>query len=172
MEKVILVDEKDHEIGTMEKMEAHRKGLLHRAISVFIIDNSGNWLLQKRATGKYHSNGLWSNTACSHPLPNETILQAANRRLDQEMGIKADLIKIFDFIYHEPLDANLFEHELDHVFLGITNDLPKPNPEEVSDWKLINFNDLNGDIQSHPENYTVWFKKIYELVNQKIGILV
>lgn len=165
---VILVDEKDNQIGTMEKMEAHRLAKLHRAVSVFICNSKGDWLLQQRAKHKYHSNSLWTNTACTHPMPNETNIDAANRRLEQEMGLKADLSEFFDFIYKEKLDNELTEYELDHVFVGVTNVLPKPNPDEVMDYKYISFEELHIDVKANPEKYTVWFKKIYEKVNSFI----
>lgn len=171
MENVILVNENDQEMGIMEKMEAHKKGLLHRAISVFIFDINGRLLIQKRAITKYHSKGLWSNTACSHPLINETNLEAANRRLKQEMGMECKLQKAFDFIYNEPLDSNLIEHEFDHVYIGFTNDIPKPNPDEVSEWKYISHKELHEDIIANPFNYTVWFKKIYERVNEFSSVI-
>lgn len=167
-DQVILVDKNDNEIGFEEKMEAHKKGLLHRAISVFILDSSGKWLIQKRAFSKYHSRGLWSNTACSHPQPEETELQAAERRLMQEMGLKADLQEVFKFIYNEKLDNNLTEHELDHVFIGITDSLPIPNSEEVSDFKYLDYNSLIEDINQYPDRYTVWFKKIVDQVESHI----
>lgn len=163
---VILVDENDNETGTMQKMEAHQKALLHRAISVFICNSNGEWLLQKRALQKYHSNGLWTNTSCSHPFPGESNLEAANRRLFEEMGIKAGLTEIFTFIYKEQLDNELTEHELDHVFFGISDVEPEINPDEVEDWKYISFNDLEADVKKNPKNYTVWFLKIFNKVNE------
>ncbi|MBK6284436.1 MAG: isopentenyl-diphosphate Delta-isomerase [Draconibacterium sp.] len=163
---VILVDENDNEIGAMQKMEAHQKALLHRAISVFICNLNGEWLLHKRASKKYHSNGLWTNTSCSHPFPGESNLDAANRRLMEEMGLKTDLVEIFSFTYKEPLDNELTEYELDHVFFGITDDKPVINPDEVDDWKYIPFNELEADIKKNPGNYTVWFLKIFNRVNE------
>ena len=163
---VILVDANDNEIGSMQKMEAHQKALLHRAISVFICNSNGEWLLHKRALQKYHSNGLWTNTSCSHPFPGESSLDAANRRLWEEMGLKADLVEIFSFTYKEPLDNELTEHELDHVFFGVSDDKPAIDPDEVDDWKYISFNELQADIEKKPENYTVWFLKIFERVNE------
>lgn len=165
-EKVILVDKNDTEIGTMEKMEAHEKALLHRAISVFIFNSKGEWLLQRRALNKYHSNGLWTNTCCSHPFPNETSLEAANRRLKEEMGLESNLEEIFHFIYKAPLDNKLTEHELDHVFIGTTNKEPFINSDEVMEWKYISYSDLLADLQNSPEDYTVWFRKIFERVNE------
>ncbi len=165
MEKVILVDENDNEVGTMEKMEAHRKSALHRAISVFIVNSNGEWLLQRRAQSKYHSPGLWTNTCCSHPFPGETNLDAAWRRLKEEMGMETGLKKIFHFIYKAELDNSLTEHELDHVFIGTTDQIPIINIGEVSDWKYISFNELSADMKNNPENYTYWFIKIAERVN-------
>ncbi len=165
---VILVNIADKEVGSLEKLEAHKKAVLHRAISVFICNSEGDWLLQRRAFDKYHSRGLWTNTCCSHPLPGETSLEAANRRLKEEMGMQADLNEIFWFTYKEPLDNELTEHELDHVFVGITDELPKINPTEVNDWKYISFEELKTDIKTHPERYTVWFKMIYERVNDEL----
>ena len=163
---VILVDANDNESGSMKKMEAHQKALLHREISVFICNSNGEWLLHKRALQKYHSNGLWTNTSCSHPVPGESNLDAANRRLWEEMGLKADLVEILSFTYNEPLDNELTEHEFDHVFFGITDDKPVININEVDDWKYISFNELQVDIEKKPENYTVWFLKIFDRVNE------
>ena len=165
---VILVDENDNNIGQLEKLEAHRKALLHRAISVFICNSKGEWLLQRRALDKYHSNGLWTNTCCSHPFPGETSHEAAKRRLEEEMGLKADLREVFRFTYKEQLDNELTEHELDHVFVGITDELPSINTDEVNEWKYMCFEDLKTDIENHPEKYTVWFKMIFEEVNRKL----
>jgi len=166
---VILVDEADNEIGTAEKMEAHRKSMLHRAISVFICNSKGEWLLQRRALDKYHSKGLWTNTCCSHPLPGESNIEAANRRLQEEMGMQCQLKDLFNFTYIEELENGLTEHELDHVFFGVTDDSPAINHEEVSEWKYMSYNDLIADIKTNPESYTVWFKKIVERVNQHIN---
>jgi isopentenyl-diphosphate Delta-isomerase len=165
---VILVDENNVETGTMEKMEAHEKALLHRAISVFICNTEGEWLLQRRAFDKYHSNGLWTNTCCSHPFPGETNYDAAHRRLKEEMGMEATLCEIFWFVYKEPLDNKLTEYELDHVFVGFTDNHPEINTLEVTEWKYMSFNELKSDIENHPEKYTVWFKMIYERVNSEL----
>lgn len=160
MEEVILVNEKDQPVGQMEKMEAHQKGLLHRAFSVLIFNSSDQVLLQKRASSKYHSGGLWTNTCCSHPRPGETVLEAANRRLMEEMGMTADLTERFHFIYKTDLDNDLVEHELDHVLVGQSDDLPKLNPEEAEDFKYIDLETLKEELKSSPENYTIWFKII------------
>ena len=162
MEEVILVNKEDQPIGQMEKMEAHQKGLLHRAFSVLIFNSSEQVLLQKRASSKYHSGGLWTNTCCSHPRPGETVLDAANRRLMEEMGMTADLTERFHFIYKTDLDNDLVEHELDHVLVGQSDDLPKLNPEEAEDFKYIDLETLKEELKSSPENYTVWFKIIME----------
>ena len=118
MEEVILVNEQDEQTGTIEKMEAHRKALLHRAFSVFIFNGKGEMLLQQRAMGKYHSPGLWTNACCSHPRPGEEVETAAFRRLKEEMGIETSLKKIFDFIYRTEFDNGLTEYEFDHVYIG------------------------------------------------------
>ena len=158
MEEVVLVNEKDESIGRMEKMEAHEKGLLHRAISVFILNEKGEMLLQKRALHKYHSAGLWTNTCCSHPRPGEDTKMAAERRLFEEMGIKTSLIHKGQFIYKTEFGNGLTEFELDHVFTGIHSVNPELNPEEAADfcWKTVN--DIRIDIKSKPNNYTSWFK--------------
>lgn len=164
-EDVILVDEQDNEIGLMPKTEAHKKALLHRAISVFIFNSDGEWLIQRRALTKYHSGGMWTNTCCTHPLPNETSIDAANRRLRQEMGMQCSLKELFSFTYKEALDNELTENEFDHVFLGIANFIPRINPKEVAEFKYANYKDLCLDIKMNPSHYTVWFKKIVERVN-------
>ena len=169
-EFVILVDKHDNELGKMEKIEAHKKALLHRAISVFIVNSNGEWMLQRRALNKYHSNGLWTNTCCSHPYPGETSIDAANRRLAEEMGMKVELKELFNFTYKEELDNELTEYELDHVFLGISDDNPKINTDEVVDWKYIKYDDLKTDMENNPENYTVWFRKIVERVHKHLTV--
>lgn len=166
--KVILVDEKDTETGLMSKTEAHQKGLLHRAVSVFIINSVGDWLLQRRAFGKYHSAGLWTNTCCSHPLPGETTENAAKRRLLEEMGMTCDLIPLFNFTYREILENGLIEHELDYVFLGIADDIPVINDSEVAEFKYFNYLEMEIDIKTNPENYTIWFRKLFKQVYQHI----
>lgn len=165
---IILVDENDKETGILEKSEVHKKALLHRAVSVFIFNSNGEWILQRRALQKYHSKGLWTNTCCSHPYPGETCLQAASRRLSEEMGLRCDLREIFSFMYKEPLDNGMTEHELDHVFVGISDDLPMLNPHEVMDWRVISYTDLEREMADNPAHFTVWFKKIYRKVNEWI----
>ena len=163
-EEVILVDEHDQAIGTMEKLEAHQKGLLHRAISVFIFDRQGRLLLQQRAAHKYHSPTLWTNTCCSHPAPGETAADAAHRRLQEEMGMRVPLTFAFTFHYRAPFDNGLVEHELDHVFIGYTDESPIPNPEEVAAYRWVDRAAIDREIRMHPEHYTVWFKLIYQRV--------
>ena len=165
-ENVILVDEHDVEIGLMAKTEAHKKGLLHRAISVFIFNSNGEWLLQRRALTKYHSSGLWTNSCCTHPLPNENNVDAAHRRLQQEMGMQGNLQELFSFTYCELLDNELTENELDHVFIGITDTLPTINLEEVAEFKYISYEELEADIRNNASAYTAWFNKIYFRVQQ------
>ena len=160
MEHVILVDSDDNEIGTMEKMEAHRKGVLHRAFSVVLFDQSGRTLIQKRAESKYHSSGLWTNTCCSHPLPGESLEVATRRRLKEEMGIDLQPAFSHSFIYKAKLDNELIEHEFDHVFVGTFNGTPQINRKEVEDWKYVDLSWLKQDMERHPEAYTEWFKLI------------
>ena len=162
MENVILVDEKDNQVGLMPKLEAHQKGLLHRAFSVFIFNSDYKLLLQKRAASKYHSGGLWTNTCCSHPRDGEDIIDAANRRLDEEMGIKTSLRKVFDFIYTAELDNNLIENEFDHVLYGVYDIDPILNKEEAEDFKWIDMETLKNDIENNTDQYTVWFKIAFD----------
>jgi len=158
MEHVILVNEQDESLGTMEKMEAHEKAVLHRAFSVFLFNEKGEMLLQQRAKQKYHSGGLWTNTCCSHPRPEELTLDAAKRRLVEEMGIVAEVEEIFHFIYRAELDQGLTEHELDHVFFGKFNGDFEINREEVESAKYISKEELLKQIKNTPENFTEWFK--------------
>lgn len=159
---VILVDQNDNPTGTMEKMEAHRKGELHRAISVMIYNSKGEMLLQKRASTKYHSGGLWTNACCSHPMPGEKTEDAARRRLKEEMGIDLQPRFSYKFIYKTDLDHNLIEHEYDHVFVGTFNGTPAINSSEVEDWKFVNTEWLKKDIRHNPDHYTHWFRLIVE----------
>lgn len=161
-EQVILVNENDEPIGLMEKIEAHQKALLHRAFSVFILNNKNQIMLQQRAAGKYHSPLLWTNTCCSHQRNGETNLQAGKRRLHEEMGFSVELKELFSFIYKAPFDNGLTEHELDHVMIGYFNNEPVINKEEVESWKWMGIEEINEDIQQHPEIYTEWFKIIFD----------
>ena len=161
-EYVILVDEADRELGVMEKLEAHQKGLLHRAISVVVFNSKGEMLLQQRALTKYHSGGLWTNACCSHPRKGETNLEAAERRLVEEMGIKLELKEVGSFVYRATLDKNLVEHELDHVFSGVFDGDPAPDPSEAMAWKYVPIAELKSELKSKPELYTEWFKIMWQ----------
>ncbi len=160
MEDVILVDEQDNVVGNMEKMEAHRKGILHRAFSILIFNSRGELLLQKRSKNKYHSGGLWTNACCSHPLPDESMFDATRKRLKHEMGIELQPEFAYKFIYKSKLDKDLIEHEYDHVFTGIFDGVPSVNSAEVEDWKFIGIQSLRHDLKKHPDSYTAWFKLI------------
>ena len=172
---VIRVDENDNPIGTMPKMEAHEKAMLHRAFSVFILNANDEVLLQQRANDKYHSAGLWTNTCCSHPHPGEDTLGAARRRLKEEMGMEADLQFVFKFMYKAPFDNLLTEHEIDHVFIGKTNQLPVINPEEVASYKYMKPEEIKLDMEQNPQSYTVWFRIIFnefykEIFTHKLAV--
>lgn len=161
-EKVILVDTNDNPIGLMNKLEAHEKALLHRAFSVFILNDKKELMLQQRAHHKYHSPLLWTNTCCSHQRENETNIQAGTRRLREEMGFETALQEMFHFIYKAPFDNGLTEHELDHVMIGYYNDLPAINGDEVESWKWMKIEEVKNDMITNPDIYTVWFKIIFE----------
>lgn len=170
MEHVVLVDKNDNELGTMNKMDAHKEGVLHRAFSVFLFNDQNELLLHKRATLKYHSSSLWTNTCCSHPRLGESSLEAAIRRTKEEMGINCIPNFLFKFIYKANLDNGLIEHELDHVFVGQYDGTPTINPEEVEDWKYISLEELKNDMGLRPHRYSHWFKLImnHEEMNRHI----
>lgn len=161
-EQLILVDRDDNPIGTMGKLEVHEKGILHRAFSVFVVNQKKELLLQQRAKSKYHSPGLWTNTCCSHQREGETSLEAGKRRLNEEMGMEVALEELFTFIYKAPFDNGLTEHELDHVMLGYSETPPIINRDEVEDWKWESLHTVNENIKNHPEDYTAWFKIIFD----------
>ena len=161
-EQVILVNENDEPIGLMNKMEAHEKAVLHRAFSVFILNDKNEVLLQQRAHHKYHSPLLWTNTCCSHQRAGETNIEAGKRRLFEEMGFEADLKELFHFIYKAPFDNGLTEHELDHVMIGYSNVAPEINPDEVESWKWMTIEAIKEDMIQNPALYTVWFKIIFD----------
>ena len=161
-EKVILVNELDEQIGLMSKLEAHQKAVLHRAFSVFILNDKKEIMIQQRAQHKYHSPLLWTNTCCSHQRNGETNIEAGSRRLFEEMGFKVELKELFHFIYKAPFDNGLTEHELDHVMIGYFNGNPVINPDEVEDWKWMKIQDVKEDMVQNPEIYTVWFKIIFD----------
>jgi isopentenyl-diphosphate Delta-isomerase len=157
LQEVVLVNEKDEQVGTMEKMEAHRKALLHRAFSVFIFNAKGEMLLQRRAQNKYHSAGLWTNACCSHPKPGEDTRQAALRRLNEELGFTTTLERIFDFIYKSGFDNGLTEYEFDHVFTGDYDGPVNPDKNEVSDYCFMSIGEIQSSMQLKPEKFTAWF---------------
>tara|TARA_B100002052_G_scaffold240538_1_gene224813 strand:+ start:310 stop:828 length:519 start_codon:yes stop_codon:yes gene_type:complete len=161
-ENVVLVDKNDNQIGLMPKMEAHLKGILHRAFSVFLVNSQNQILLQKRSANKYHSGGLWTNTCCSHPRDGENIIDAGKRRLFEEMGIKTDLKVAFNFTYKAELENGLIEHEYDHVLIGEFNDSPILNKDEAEDWKWISIEEVGKDIIENEKDYTVWFVIAFE----------
>ncbi|HLY70261.1 MAG TPA: isopentenyl-diphosphate Delta-isomerase [Puia sp.] len=165
-QQVILVNENDEEVGTVEKMEAHRKALLHRAFSVFIFNAKGEMLLQQRAKNKYHSPGLWTNTCCSHPYPLESTESAATRRLQEELGFTTTLKKIFDFTYRSEFDNGLTEFEFDHVFVGEYNDKIIPNMDEVNECCFMSFDAIEERLLSHPQKFTPWFHIAYPMVKE------
>ena len=171
-EYVVLVDENDNEIGTEEKLKAHQNGgKLHRAISVFVFNTKGELLLQRRALTKYHAPGLWANTCCSHPRPGESVKDAAKRRVKEEMGFECEVEEMFALIYKADVGNGLTEYEYDHIFIGIWEGEPKPNPEEVSEWKWVKIEEIEKDIKQKPEKYTPWFRiifpKVMEYLNKK-----
>ena len=161
-EQVILVNDKDEAIGLMPKMEAHEKALLHRAFSVFVLNENNEIMLQQRAAEKYHSPLLWTNTTCSHQRDGESNIAAGSRRLQEEMGFTTPLKELFSFIYKAPFDNGLTEHEFDHVMIGYYNDAPLINREEAESWKWMAIEDVKEDMQANPESYTVWFRIIFD----------
>lgn len=169
-EQVVLVNEKDEKIGLMPKQEAHIKGVLHRAFSVFIFNDKNELMLQQRALEKYHTPGLWANTCCSHQRDGETSVEAGKRRLMEEMGFTTDLKETTTFIYKAPFDNGLTEHELDHILVGSYEADPKINPEEVASWKWMDLELVREDIKKNPDIYTPWFKIIFDKFYQHLTV--
>ncbi|ALI03182.1 isopentenyl-diphosphate Delta-isomerase [Pseudomonas sp. FW306-02-F02-AA] len=163
-EKLILVDPDDREIGSAPKLHVHQQGLLHRAFSIFIFDGNGRVLLQQRALGKYHSQGLWTNACCGHPRQGERTRAAAKRRLREEMGLTCKLTPVSTLLYHERVSNQLIEHEYDHVFAGISRTPPIANPEEAHSWQWQKLSDIPGRIAATPEAFSIWFRRIFEQV--------
>ena len=162
---VVLVDEDDRALGTAEKLRAHTEGWLHRALSVFVFDEAGRLLLQRRTPEKYHSGGLWSNACCSHPYPEEPPLAAARRRLREEMGFSCPLSPLLHFTYRAPVGADLTEHEYDHVFVGVVDEVTvRPNPDEVAEWRWASAQTIRTEITADPAQYTVWFRRLLDPV--------
>ncbi len=160
-DRLIVVDQRDRPTGAAEKLEAHQRGMLHRAFSVFVLDQARRVLLQRRAAAKYHSGGLWSNTCCGHPRPGEETGAAAQRRLREEMGFQCELERAGAFVYRAQL-GNLVEHEYDHVFRGRFEGDPRPDPAEVDGWRWAPLEELSADLTAHPEHYTVWLSRALE----------
>ena len=158
---VILVDENDNDIGIEEKILAHQQKLLHRAFSIFLFNDNFEILLQKRAPNKYHSGNLWTNTCCSHPLQNLSLIESAEKRLIEEMGIEANLNKVFSFIYEAEFENGLYEHEFDHVLFGRFNGEPILNPYEAVDFRWITISELKDEIQNNPNKFTFWLRIIF-----------
>ena len=167
-EKVVLVDDSNNQVGLMPKMEAHLKGVLHRAFSVIIFNNNGEVMLQKRASTKYHTPSLWSNTCCSHQRENEDNISAGKRRLNEEMGFNTQLYDFESFIYKVSFSNGLIEHEFDHILVGIYNGLPNINFDEVDEWKWVSIDELVNDMQDNSEKYTAWFKIIINKYSQSL----
>jgi isopentenyl-diphosphate delta-isomerase len=165
---LVLVDENDQPLGTMEKMEAHRKALLHRAFSVFLFNSKGEMLLQRRALKKYHSGGLWTNTCCSHPYPGESPQEAGVRRTKEEMGIDIEVEPAFSFIYKAALDNELTEYEFDHVLIGQYDGEVYPNEDEVGDYCYKTMDDIRAGMASHPGKYTAWFKIAFPMLEEHL----
>lgn len=165
---IVLVNENDENIGSIGKLEAHQKGLLHRAFSIIVWNNQNQILIHQRAFGKYHSEGLWTNTCCSHPKVGETVIEAAHRRLQEEMGFDCELAQKFHFIYRVELENQLIEHELDHVLIGKFHENPNPNPDEVHDYRWISLPELKKEISEKPATFTFWFKEIIQNFEEKI----
>jgi len=161
MSEVILVDEQDNPIGREEKIKAHKEAKLHRAFSILVFNEAGEWLLQERAKSKYHSPGLWTNTCCSHPRPGKSLLSEAKKRLEEEMGFVCPLKEVFTFTYKVKV-GDLIEYEFDHVFLGKFSGQPQPDKKEASDWKWMSPQELGKDIKQNPENYTPWSRIIFK----------
>lgn len=157
-QQIVLVDKNNRKIGVEEKIKAHKEGKLHRAFSIFIFNSRGELLIQQRAKTKYHSGGLWSNTVCSHPKPNETYNQAVHRRLNEEMGFNCKLKKLFCFIYNAGFQNGLIENEYDCVFIGKFDGNPKPNPQEIMDYKWVSMKELKQEIIKNPNKFSVWLK--------------
>ncbi len=171
-EMIIMVDENDRELGPIEKMEAHHKGILHRAFSILVFNSNKQLLLQRRSLSKYHTPGLWTNTCCSHPRFGEDLEHAVHRRLQEEMGFQCELKELFEFLYKTTFEMNLHEHEFDHVFVGFYDGEVVVNPEEVSEYQWVDINTIKLDIERYPEKYTYWFKYLFALSEDKIRAFI
>jgi isopentenyl-diphosphate Delta-isomerase len=167
MEQVVLVNRRDEDIGVSDKMDAHTSGQLHRAFSVFIFDSAGRILLQRRARSKYHSGGLWSNSCCSHPRPGEATGVAARRRLSEELGFSCALHPAFRFIYRADVGAGLTEHEYDHVFTGMYDGTPDPDPGEVEAWRWVSSPALLRELAASPGQFTPWARIAFDELHRR-----
>ncbi|HLD78244.1 MAG TPA: isopentenyl-diphosphate Delta-isomerase [archaeon] len=163
-ERVVLVDAQDRQVGTEGKIAAHKAGKLHRAFSVFVFNSKGGMLVQQRAAGKYHGGGLWSNACCSHPREGESVLAAAHRKLEQEFGFDCALEEAFSFTYRADMGNELWEHEFDHVLVGLWDGEPAPNPEEIADWRWVEPSEWLADMRERPEKHTLWAREAMERV--------
>ena len=170
-QEIILVDVDNQAVGHSEKMQAHREGLLHRAFSVFVFDDSGRLMLQQRAAGKYHSGGLWANTCCSHPPPGRDLIEFAEQRLTEEMGFSCALEPVFQFTYRAVVDNGLIEHEVDHVLFGSFERDPLPDPDEVSNWRWISLQALETELSHRPELYACWLHHCFGRVAVERGLV-
>ncbi|MCL9667072.1 isopentenyl-diphosphate Delta-isomerase [Rosenbergiella epipactidis] len=166
--EVILVDEQDNPLGKMEKLAAHRQGRLHRAITVYIFNTKQQLMLQQRAFSKYHCGGLWSNTCCGHPFPNESTQQAAERRLEEEMGLKLPLTKLTQTYYNLPVTDGLIEHEFGHIFTGLTDQLPVLNPHEAENYRFASLSEVQQELITSPERFTPWFKTTFPMLAKQL----
>ena len=169
-ELVVVVNEQDVAVGTAEKLMAHRAGVLHRALSVFLLDGDGRILLQRRAASKYHSGGLWSNACCSHPRPGEPVAEAARRRLAEELGVRCELRPVGSFVYRAEVGDDLVEHELDHLFLGDWAGTPDPDPDEVSECRWVTRSDLEAELAADPDRFTPWLRLALRELD-RLGVL-
>jgi isopentenyl-diphosphate delta-isomerase len=175
-EQIVLVDSQGQtlldkgQIVSMPKLEVHQKGIRHLAISVFIFSSQGRLLLQQRAMTKYHSPGKWSNTCCTHPRILESPLQAADRRLYQEMSITTILEEAFTFSYWAEVGDGLVENEFDHIFTGRYDAQPLPDPEEVHSWSWISPEELQNDLMANEAKYTIWFQILWPQVKRHLRL--
>lgn len=170
-EQVVLVDLDDQELGVAPKLRVHREGRLHRAVSVLVVDWRGRLLLQRRARGKYHSAGQWANTCCTHPRPHEAPADAAQRRLREEMGISCALEHVGTFVYRAPVGSGLVEHELDHLFVGRFDGVPRPDPAEVEEWRWEHLEEVERDLAARPDAYVVWLRPVLAALS-RAGIAI
>ena len=169
-DQVVLVDERDRELGSFPKLQAHQEGRLHRALSVLVFNTSGELLMQRRAIGKYHSGGLWSNTCCTHPGPGEPVADAARRRLFEEMRLTCEVERVGEIVYRAEFESGLVEHEYDHLFIGRSDADPRPNADEVADWRWMSWNAVRLDLAANPAAYTRWLGLVLDEVGRLLDL--